>query len=196
MTQLPTFPARPVNGGQLQLARPKIGRWLYQPKFNGWRAVVHTPSGTMFNRQGARLSIAGDFAAALREVRHTGFEWLDCEALERRHGIGRGSLVILDWIPSAADNPERRHHENRRNALALRFQVLPMESRIADNSVVLPFSTEDGVTLWRVAKEMNRVLDCEFYEGVVAWETNSAYPMQLRSPDEESACLVKHRWKF
>ncbi len=40
-----TYPARPVNGGSFDKARPKIGVWHYEPKNNGWRALVHAPSG-------------------------------------------------------------------------------------------------------------------------------------------------------
>ena len=47
-----TYPARPINGGPLEKARPKHGEWFYEPKYNGWRALVHVPTGTMFNRHG------------------------------------------------------------------------------------------------------------------------------------------------
>ena len=30
-----TYPARPINGGPLELAPPKPGRWYYEPKYNG-----------------------------------------------------------------------------------------------------------------------------------------------------------------
>jgi hypothetical protein len=43
-----TYPARPINGGPLPNARPKQGVWYYEPKYNGWRALVHIPTGTMF----------------------------------------------------------------------------------------------------------------------------------------------------
>lgn len=100
----PTYPARPINGGPLPKAPLKSGNWFYEPKYNGWRALVHVPTGTMFNRKGEKLSIAGEFSAALRKLRtflpdgHP-IEWLDCEALERRHQMGRGSLFVLDFIP-------------------------------------------------------------------------------------------------
>ena len=60
-----TYPARPVNGGSLERALPKSGQWHYEPKYNGWRALVHAPSGTLFNRYGQRLSIQREFSAAL-----------------------------------------------------------------------------------------------------------------------------------
>ena len=61
----PTFPARPVNGGPLEKARPKSGVWNVEPKVNGWRTLVHVPTGTMWNRHGIRLSIAKEFKPAL-----------------------------------------------------------------------------------------------------------------------------------
>src|ERR1043165_28768 len=99
----PTYPLRPVNGGPLPKALPKTGRWIYEPKYNGWRTLVHVPTGAMFNRKCEPLSIASEFAqgVALRQsaLDADAFEWADCEALERRHGIGRGSLIVLDVIP-------------------------------------------------------------------------------------------------
>ena len=29
-----TYPARPINGGPLELALPKPGHWYYEPKYN------------------------------------------------------------------------------------------------------------------------------------------------------------------
>jgi len=100
----PTFPARPIRGGKLELAPKKSGIWFAEPKYNGWRALVHTPTGAMWNRHGQRLTIEREFAkalAALRALAESGLVWADCEALERRHQIGRGSLVVLDWIPDS-----------------------------------------------------------------------------------------------
>lgn len=51
--------------------------------------------------RGYLLSIAGEFDSALhalRDLARHGLVWADCEALERRHAIGRGSLVVLDLI--------------------------------------------------------------------------------------------------
>ena len=47
-----TYPARPIQGGPLELAPPKRGLWYAEPKLNGWRALIHMPSGTMWNRHG------------------------------------------------------------------------------------------------------------------------------------------------
>jgi ATP-dependent DNA ligase len=64
----PTYPARPLNGGKLELARPKRGEWYAEPKFNGWRTLVHRHTGAMFNRQLEPLSIQAEFAQALAAV--------------------------------------------------------------------------------------------------------------------------------
>jgi hypothetical protein len=97
----PTYPARPIGGGRLELVPKKPGLWHAEPKYNGWRALVHCPTGTMWNRHGGRLTIAREFKNALDRLRalsNQGLEWADCEALERRHSIGRGTLVVLDRI--------------------------------------------------------------------------------------------------
>jgi hypothetical protein len=51
-----SYPARPIQGGKLDRAPKKIGLWYAQPNYNGGRAVVHCPSGTMWNRHDGRLS--------------------------------------------------------------------------------------------------------------------------------------------
>ena len=73
-----TFPARPIQGGRLELALPKRGLWFIEPKLNGWRALIHTPSGTMWNRHGALLTIADCFRpalAALAKLGNSGLVW-------------------------------------------------------------------------------------------------------------------------
>ena len=40
-----SYAARPIQGGKLDRAPKKIGLWYTEPKYNGWRAVVHWPSG-------------------------------------------------------------------------------------------------------------------------------------------------------
>ena len=71
---------------------------------NGWRALIHTPTGTMWNRHGTLLTIADcsrPALATLAKLTRRGFVWADCEALERRHNLGRGTLVVLDVIPES-----------------------------------------------------------------------------------------------
>jgi hypothetical protein len=104
----PCYPARPVNGGPLPKARPKHGVWRYEPKLNGWRAWVHTPTGQMFNRENQPLSITAEFRPVLDRIvarRAAGRcpDWLDVEALSRRVPVGKGSLILLDfWYDFAA----------------------------------------------------------------------------------------------
>src|SRR5436190_8178661 len=109
-----TYPARPIQGGRLELAPPKRGLWYAEPKLNGWRALIHTPSGTMWNRHGTLLTIADCFRPALAKLARLssrGLVWADCEALERRHNLGRGTLVVLDLVPeSGAPTYQQRRH--------------------------------------------------------------------------------------
>lgn len=126
-----TFPARPVNGGSLESASPKIGEWIYEAKYNGWRALVHAPSGTMFNRQGWELAIADEFKEALELLKASDFEWLDCEALERRNKIGRGTLIVLDAVIPGT-------YLDRRAALEKHFRIHSIFGTPVENNVYLP----------------------------------------------------------
>lgn len=202
-----TYPARPVNGGPLDKAPPKCdgpdpekGRWFYEPKYNGWRAMVHVPTGTMFNRHNEPLTIQSEFTRALNHLREFSYEWLDCEALERRHDVGRGALIILD-SPDLAPMPYWR----RREILERHFQMLAMDRVPEDGSVYLPLSyplsgLEPG--FWDLLKKDNaaikraRRLTEDFYEGCVAKRGDTRYPIQLRNAKEEFGGWMKHRWQF
>lgn len=199
---IPTFPARPVNGGRFDLAQPKRGRWFYEPKYNGWRALVHIPTGTMFNRHGQLLTIAGEFGTALAALRVTldceAFRWADCEALERRHEIGRGTLIVLDVIPEPAF-AGATYEERQRWIPPSVIEPLLTHGPIvrpANDSLYQPPSVEsdDAAALWQRLKEANRIIGCEFYEGLVAKRADSPYPFQLRNSDEGFPGWMKHRW--
>src|SRR5438094_7236675 len=130
-----TFPARPINGGRLELAPPKRGLWFAEPKYNGWRVLAHAPSGTCFTRHLEPLTIAHEFASALALLRRAGellgIEWFDCEGLERRHAIGRGTLVVLDAIIPGS------YVERRQKLIAGFDDTLSFESKPSERKVVL-----------------------------------------------------------
>ena len=195
-----SYPARPLQGGKLDRAPKKIGLWYAEPKYNGWRAVVHCPSGTMWNRHGGRLSIAHEFDAALRELKKlsaTGLVWADCEAMERRHKVGRRSLIVLDWI-SDSESP---NYEDRRKFLE---SLLPLEGMslgegtMPEDSVLLAPSIADtngqALQLYRSLEAINRSVLAYVFEGVVMKRAVSAYPVQLHSPDEKCRFWQKHRF--
>ena len=198
----PTYPARPMNGGRPDLARPMHGAHGREPKYNGWRGSVHIESGAMFNRMGQLLSIAHEFKAVLKELRGVldagAFKWADCEALERRHNIGRGSLIVLDVYPEpdflAASYVERR------DWLEAVLPIAPLSPSLwTPDMLVLPpcdLSPDAWKELQRLNKPDFNKPSIEFYEGVVEKRLSSIYPMQLRSPDEATLDWVKHRWEF
>jgi len=195
-----TYPARPVNGGPLDRALPKSGPWHYEPKYNGWRALAHAPSGTMFNRHGQRLSIQKEFGSALAMLRHVhlnngaeAVEWFDCEALERRHAIGQGTLLVFDYI-----SPAREAYLGRKQSLAHAlvvhdYRVKPRSDAAYSVGAVDPEEL-DALEFYHRLKQLNGQWHCPFYEGLVAKRTDSLYPVQLRSATFEFTGWMKHRW--
>ena len=198
-----TYPARPIQGGRLELAPPKRGLWYAEPKLNGWRALIHTSTGTMWNRHGALLTIADCFRPALgvlAKLAGRGLVWADCEALERRHNLGRGTLVVLDVIPETG----APSYEQRRVMLE---SLLPMDAvfsgdatrQVPCGAVVLAptmraQSQADALAFYQRLRDANRALRCDFFEGVVMRRADAAYPVQLRSATEEFRGFVKHRF--
>ena len=206
---LPTYPARPMNGGPLPSAPPKLGgRWWYEPKYNGWRVLVHTPSGTCFNRHGQRLSIEKEFFSALSQLQaNCPFEWLDCEGLERRHGIGRGTLIVLDTL-----DRDRGLYSERKSALDAwgphrdRPCTIPVlagprehyapERPEPDSIYRAPRWEVDFATdgMWPWMQAINQRWACDFYEGLVAKRADSPYPRQLTDSSRHTSDWVKHRF--
>jgi hypothetical protein len=180
----------------LERALPKPGEWHYEPKYNGWRALVHGPSGTMFNRHGQRLSIQREFSAALATLRTLRLssgagevEWWDCEALERRHALGRGTLLVFDYIGCET-------YVRRKQSLAQKLTVHdPTVPPRADSCYsVVAAGSLDSLEFYHRLKQLNGQWRCPFYEGVVAKRADSLYPVQLRSAGLEFAGWMKHRW--
>lgn len=185
------------------MAPPKRGVWFAEPKLNGWRALIHTPSGTMWNRHGSILTIADCFRPApgtLAHLAERGLLWADCEALERRHNLGRGTLVVLDVVP-VSGSPS---YEQRRALLEslLRCPAVfagDTSCTVPCGSVVLTptrrvISHEDALAFYHRLRAANLARGRDFFEGVVMKRADSPYPVQLRSATEEFRGWVKHRF--
>lgn len=201
--QPPPRGARTIAALSPNASRQKAAEWYAEPKLNGGRALIHTPIGTMWNRHGALLTIADSFKpalAALAKLAPRGLVWADCEALERRHNLGRGTLVVLDLVPESG----AARYEERRAVLE---DGLPSDSVFAGDStrqvpcasvVIAPTlradSHADALTLYQRLRDANRVLGCDFFEGVVMKRADSIYPVQLRTSTEECHGWVKHRF--
>jgi ATP-dependent DNA ligase len=191
-----TYPARPFNGGPLDKAIKKDNGWYYEPKFNGWRTLIHLPTGIMFNRHGKELSIQHEFKPAVKELQeaYPDLEWVDCEALGRRHDIGKGCLIVLDAVIQGT-------YEQRRSKLEVN-RLLPLHgassatfgffTALTDSE----FGLENAEALWETMQETNKFLGVEYFEGLVAKHADSHYPIQLRSSSDECSFWVKHRWAY
>ena len=196
-----SFPARPIQGGKLDRAPKKTGLWFAEPKYNGWRALVHCTSGAMWNRHGGRLSIEREFGAALRELKKlsgAGLVWADCEAMGRRHMIGCGTLVVLDWIAEDGAPVYEVRRAFLEALVPLERMSMGEEPTIPADSLLLTPSIADkdgaALQLYRTLEPINRAARADVFEGVVMKRGGSLYPVQLRSATEESRCLVKHRF--
>ncbi len=219
----PGYPLRPTNGGPLPLAPRKDGHWIYEPKVNGWRAWLHCPTGHMFNRHLERLSIESDFKIVTDSLKNFPAEWLDVEAFERRHNLGRGSIVVLDYLPFDPQSSLDARQEYLQNLLQGCSQWEPwqfMHRKPPENAVLtfayhftdygidppavplgdresFPGEDIDGIhTNWEHLQRMNKTLRAEVFEGMVAKRRDSLYPVQRRSAGVEFPFWVKHRWAF
>jgi hypothetical protein len=216
-TSVPFYPARPINGGPLPKALPKSGTWIYEPKLNDWRALLHRESGAMFNRHGQPLSITNQFANACElladAINDPALGWLDVMCLGRRIPLGKGSLVLRDAPETPGDwtaRQERLHqlvdvgvaqpwaHEQFQPpdhavlTFAYHYETVEQQAR----SVPRPDLELDPLQAWTRLQRINREIGHELFEGLVAKRADSPYPRQLRSPDQEFPFWMKHRWAF
>lgn len=195
----PSYPARPKNGGLLPLAVAAgcypvgLDDVVFEPKVNGWRLWANSRTHDCFNRHNQPLSIRSEFQVALGKLDGCGgvFPWWDCEGLERRHNIGRGSLILLDHLGNGTLAGERQF-EVETWGKPFDWQ----DPRLEENELYrLPrFTLKEALVFWEIAPLINATLGCTFYEGVVSKRSHSNYPTQLRSPTEETPLWVKHRF--
>ncbi|HVM50948.1 MAG TPA: hypothetical protein VMU04_23170 [Candidatus Acidoferrum sp.] len=202
--QLLSYPARPANGGRLGLVA-KPGLHLWSAKLNGWRAPVHAPTGDIWNRLGQRLAISDEFNAALKDLGRSRFAWLDCEALERRHRVGQGSLILLDVImpnEPALDRYDSLLAEAARLGwplLRIGDQPEPCRVYLLEQTALTETSPADNLRLaaqWNAMQGLNQRWGAPFYEGLVAKRADSTYPIQLRDPKAQCPWWIKHRWAW
>ena len=207
----PSYPARPTKGGvPMGIAWKKMNHddVLYTPKYNGWRVLLHVPTGMCYNRQLERLTIAEEFKDAIYTIQKCcpeDIEWLDCEGLERRHGIGRGTLMVLDFIPTPvvqhdfSNWKEGISYEDRQSVLAVAMHKLPIKEHYSkpdnDSAYLLPtFDRHDVEAVNNELQHLNEKWDAEFYEGWVGVKAKSKYPIQLVSAEKKASTWMKHRW--
>jgi hypothetical protein len=194
--QMITYPARPVQGGSLTIAPPKSGEWWYEPKANGRRALLHLPSGQMWNRHGQRasLSAAQDFPKAFEQLlaAFPNETWLDCEILYGRIPLGKGSICVLDIITS--NMKPTFTYAWRRHLMSTSLETTDLTSIEENSAFILP-SLEQcySIPLWENTIEANRILGHTMWEGVVAKKADSLYPIQTLSPKREYPFWTKHR---
>lgn len=204
------YPARPVNGGRLEYASEKLGNWVYEPKINEERVLVHTPTGEMYARDLRPFSKTRLFTQVIEKLKKSwlntnpDFEWLDCGAFGFRHNIGRGSLVVFD-IPMAIGHHAIRQQKIHDRIIAKGIgeayafeQFNPPENKILSFSYTYSDKDNDPFmrprAAWLRLQEANKSLGVELFEGLVAKRADSKYPIQNTNPKAEFGGWMKHRF--
>jgi ATP-dependent DNA ligase len=194
------IPARPINGGRLELAPEKLGTWVYEPKLNGFRVVgvMEEHDCVLCNRHQEILSIREEFGPAMRQImklrkKLSKFtDTLDMEGLERRHQVAKGTLVILDYVPRLQDMMESTYERRRKNLESLGIRPMPLDpSEWEQDAVYLVMSHRPSLDFYKSLKTLNQKVGADFYEGVVAKEVTSTYPP---SWNRDFPLWVKHRF--
>lgn len=165
------------------------GTYRFEPKVNGWRALIHVPTLSVFNRFGKPFTTFELYEDSLNWIwEHSPFEWLDCEMLARRHALDAGRIIVLDWASQGNET-----YIERREAM---IKVFPFATPSGDNaaSMLIASCLEDISYLWENLQEENERLNCEYYEGIVGKRIDSVYESQMVSPKNSTASWLK--WRF
>ena len=104
---------------------------------------------------------------------------------------------MLDLIPDSVSQTYKERREFLESPVPLERMSLG-EGTIPEDSVLLTPSIADtngqALQLYRSLEATNRSVLADVFEGVVMKRAVSAYPVQLRSPDEKCRFWQKHRF--
>jgi len=195
------YPPAPSNGGALSGAPPKLGEWVWQPKVDDWRGVLHLPTLRVWNQYGEESAIYGRGQlnavlfkfAALNLPR--GWEWFDIGIMRNRHDMMHGSIIVFDVMDSSMI------HCDRRIALEDNFEELPLMPPFAQQDALyvvaewrhLDLLGKTPLMLEASLKETNARIGQKFYEGLVAKRADAIYPIAFRAKTK-TPIWVKHRF--
>jgi hypothetical protein len=197
------LPPAPINGGPLETAPPKVGEWIWQPKVDDRRVIIHAPTGTIWNQYGEPSVAMRDIhkfepaIAQLKLIAHRA-EWLDAGLMEYRHSMMRGCVIVFDLMTRRSLD-----YQQRRDLLASALRILPddMADAIVQHGgcirdtvyLINHWCTDAPMELQKWLKEQNRILGRKFYEGLVAKRMKADYPMFER-PKTSTPNWIKHRF--
>jgi hypothetical protein len=194
----PTYPARPMNGGRLELAEPLEGEWRYRPKYNGRRVLLHVPTMRTWNRRLDPNNWVFPALARLREkiesepLLKTTLEWLDLELLYGRTSVANRSVIVLDYISDKEVWWDRMVNLNIVfGEVALFHDDVPGDGQVRFS---FPFKENLANLVWDNMQKQNKTLAATLFEGLVAYNTKAVYPIQLFSPGKETRHWIKYRF--
>ncbi len=119
--------------------------------------------------------------------------------LERRHNVGRGTLVVLDVVPESGTPSYEQRRAVLESIVATDAVFSGAARPVPCGALVLTPTIRadlhaDALAFYQRLREANRAMRCEFFEGVVMKRADSPYPVQMRSATEEFRGWVKHRF--
>lgn len=119
-------------------------------------------------------------------------EWMDLEFLWGRHSIGKGAIVVLDYVSEEF----WALRQKRLAELFLEIEWPTTIEEVLNNGVywAQSMSPEQALPCWEEMQESNQKTGVTFYEGLVAYDIEQPYPVQLFSPKKETRHWVKYRF--
>lgn len=138
------------------------------------------------------MSIEADFKVATWALSLSPFEWVVCEALQRRHHLAQGSLFIIDFMDKHLSMIQR--HKSLRDFFPVHeYMTVPNQNEVY---LIDQFekTNQELFDIWSNMIEFNATHGAEFYEGFVATDRDSKYQHQLQSPSKTTDKIQKYRF--
>ena len=193
----PPIPARPINGGRLELSPINLVNHSAELKLNGRRLVVSVSDWSVWNRHQEPFTAASECAGALAQMKKINSDFcthFDAEAIYGRHQLAKGSIVIFDYIAATLQRIKETYLDRRNRLEGLGIPLLPIDpSEWKENTLYLEQRPNlSASALYELSKLMNEKVRCLAYEGVVAKKVDSKYPF-TPTPTKEFPSWIKFR---
>jgi hypothetical protein len=193
----PSYPARPMDGGRQFPGEPLRGLWKYRPKFKGRRVLCHIPTMRTWNRE---LEEVGYMHPAFKKLqllvgmRWPECEWIDCEFIWGTTSVGKGAIIVLDYVVAETEWSIRQSTLQgifEKNQLGPNLK-LPEKEQVYWCNPLIENTVESA---WEEMQEINDKAYTTFYEGLVGYDMEARYPIQLFSSKRMTQHWMKYRFR-
>lgn len=206
------YPMRPMGGASVFKVNELNKRfvtsctqegWLFQPKYNGERALYDAELDNLWNRKGSEFRGAGELSESQRErlgllfEKSSNLRWWDLELMGGKTPTALAKHAVVLDIPSLHDNLLVRLLKLRNFGFSEAY-YFDVKASLGDILRAPHFVSWGNHEKLDATVEFffnrNEALGDMVFEGFVAKKTDSPYAVNRTSFSKESLDWAKHRF--